>query len=127
MEMEYFTLVRAGTPTFDLVDLEGNVVCQGKQQLKPMVMPGPGVAEHPDDDLWDSIIAASRQALERFTEDPASIVGMGLWLKQKAGIQCIGCIDGEEMLSERVKNFSQVFCRTILSFALALFQRKESA
>jgi sugar (pentulose or hexulose) kinase len=61
-----------------IFDLEGNVVCQGKKDLQPMHMPKPGVAEHPNDDLWDTIVAASRQAMARFSEDVNSIVGMGL-------------------------------------------------
>jgi sugar (pentulose or hexulose) kinase len=61
-----------------IFDLEGNVVCQGKKDLQPIFMPAPGVAEHPGDDLWDSIVSASRQAMERFSGDVKSILGIGL-------------------------------------------------
>ena len=33
---------------------------------------------HPDDDLWESIVAASREAMTKFTGDPADILGVGL-------------------------------------------------
>ena len=33
---------------------------------------------HPDDDLWESIVAASREAMTKFPGDPADIVGVGL-------------------------------------------------
>jgi len=61
-----------------IFDLEGNVVCQGKKDLQAMHMPKPGVAEHPGDDLWDTIVAAGRQAMERFSGDIKDILGMGL-------------------------------------------------
>lgn len=59
-------------------DLEGTVVSEGRQALRPMSRPHNGVVEHPDDDLWDSIAAASRQALAGFPGDPADIIGVGL-------------------------------------------------
>ena len=61
-----------------IFDLDGNVVSEGKESLKPTNLPAPGKVEHPDDDLWDSVAAASREAMNQFTGDPASIVGMGL-------------------------------------------------
>ena len=59
MKKKYIIGLDGGTQSTKVIifDLEGNVVCQGKQELNPMFMPRPGVAEHPDDDLWDSIIA----------------------------------------------------------------------
>ena len=59
-------------------DAAGNVVAQGRQALRPMSRPRHGVAFHPDDDLWDSIAAASRQAMEGFTGDPGEIAAVGL-------------------------------------------------
>ena len=43
-----------------------------------MSRPRHGVAVHPDDDLWDSIAAASREAMDGFAGDPREIVGVGL-------------------------------------------------
>ncbi len=59
-------------------DLEGNVVCEGRQALRPVSRPRNGIVEHPDDDLWDSIAAASRQAMSKFPGDPKDIIGVGL-------------------------------------------------
>jgi len=59
-------------------DLDGRAVCEGRQPLRPMRMPAPGVVEHPDDDLWDSLAGASRQAMQRFPGDPAEILAVGL-------------------------------------------------
>ena len=47
--------------------------------LRPMSRPRHGVAVHPDDDLWTSIAAASRQAMaELFARRPREIAGVGL-------------------------------------------------
>jgi sugar (pentulose or hexulose) kinase len=61
-----------------IFDLAGNVVAQGRQPLRPMNTPRPGVVEHPGDDLWDSICAASRQAMAAFPGDPGELIGVGL-------------------------------------------------
>jgi sugar (pentulose or hexulose) kinase len=61
-----------------VVDLEGHVVAEGRQALRPMSRPKHGVVFHPDDDLWDSLAAASRQAMGRFDGDPSEIAGVGL-------------------------------------------------
>lgn len=57
---------------------DGRVVSQGRQTLLPMSRPRYGVVEHPDDDLWTSIAAASRQAMAAFPGDPRDILGVGL-------------------------------------------------
>lgn len=59
-------------------DFEGNVVCEGRQGLRAMDRPHYGIVEHPDDDLWESIVAASREAMTKFPGDPEEIVGVGL-------------------------------------------------
>ena len=61
-----------------IYDLEGNAVAEGRQVLRAASRPRPGIVEHPDDDLWDSIVHASRAALARFNGDPGDIVGVGL-------------------------------------------------
>jgi sugar (pentulose or hexulose) kinase len=61
-----------------VVDAAGNVVSQGRRALRPMCRPRHGVAVHPDDDLWDSIAVASRQAMEAFRGDPQEIAAVGL-------------------------------------------------
>jgi sugar (pentulose or hexulose) kinase len=59
-------------------DATGAIVAEGRRTLRPLVRPRHGIAFHPDDDLWDSIAAASRDALGAFTGDPREIVGVGL-------------------------------------------------
>ena len=61
-----------------IYDGSGNIVARGQQPLRPMSRPRPGVAFHPDDDLWDSIAAASREAMAAFAADPSDIAGIGL-------------------------------------------------
>src|SRR5664279_606709 len=80
MSGKYIIGVDGGSQSSKVVvfDLEGNVVCEGRQVLRPMSRPRNGIVEHPDDDLWDSITSASRQAMAHFGGDPAEIVGVGL-------------------------------------------------
>ncbi|WP_424216911.1 FGGY-family carbohydrate kinase (plasmid) [Streptomyces sp. BI20] len=62
-------------------DEDGRPLASGRTPLRPYDTPRPGVVEHPDDDLWDSIGSASRAALAAFAArggDPAHIVGVGL-------------------------------------------------
>ena len=61
-----------------IYDREGNAVAEGRQALRPSSRPKPGIVEHPDDDLWDSLAGASRRALANFEGDPRDIVGLGL-------------------------------------------------
>jgi len=80
MAGKYLIGVDGGTQSSKVVvyDLEGNVVCEGKRALRPMDHPEPGLAEHPDDDLWESIVAASREAMTKFPGDPGDILAVGL-------------------------------------------------
>lgn len=59
-------------------DERGVVAAEGRVPLRANHTPAPGVVEHPDDDIWDSIAQACRIAMASFTGDPADIVGVGL-------------------------------------------------
>lgn len=59
-------------------DIDGNVVARGTKPLRPMDQPRKGVAEHPDDDLWDSLQVAARQAMDELGDRVTDIVGIGL-------------------------------------------------
>ncbi|WP_020498571.1 FGGY-family carbohydrate kinase [Sciscionella marina] len=59
-------------------DDRGKLHGWGRKALRPNENPRPGVVEHPDDDLWDSIGAATRAALTGFAGDPAEIQAVGL-------------------------------------------------
>ena len=76
----YLVGIDCGTQSAKVVvyDAAGNAVARGRQPLQPMDRPRHGVAIHPDDDLWDSIAAASRQAMASFAGDVGEIVGIGL-------------------------------------------------
>lgn len=80
MSQQYIIGIDGGTQSTKVVifDLQGNIISSGNQPLKPLHKPRTGVAEHPDDDLWKSLLAASQQAMQNFTGDPAAIIGIGL-------------------------------------------------
>lgn len=80
MSTKYLVAVDGGTQSTKIVifDTDGNVVCEGKRDLRPLHLADPGIVEHPDDDLWDSFVAASREALSRFPGDVKDIIGIGL-------------------------------------------------
>ncbi|AZH77247.1 MULTISPECIES: FGGY-family carbohydrate kinase [Microbacterium] len=61
-----------------IVDGDGTVHASARVALRPYSSPAPGRWEHPDDDLWDSIVAATRAAVADFAGDPAEIRGIGL-------------------------------------------------
>lgn len=61
-----------------VVDEDGAVHASAQRALRPTVSPAPGSVVHPDDDVWDSIAEACRDALAAFDGDPAAIVGVGL-------------------------------------------------
>lgn len=61
-----------------LFDLNGREVCAQSVRLRPMALDSTGRAEHPDDDLWDSLVRACRKMFDAFTGDRRAIVGVGL-------------------------------------------------
>lgn len=83
MKSKYLMGVDVGTQSAKVVifDLDGNAICEGKQQLRKMDIPAPLLAEHPDDDLWDSLKIAFRRVMRRFGElggQPQDILAMGV-------------------------------------------------
>jgi sugar (pentulose or hexulose) kinase len=70
MKKQYLMGVDVGTQSAKVVifDLDGNVICEGKQQLRKLEIPAPLLAEHPDDDLWDALKVAFRRVMQRFAE-----------------------------------------------------------
>ncbi|GGF30828.1 kinase [Marmoricola endophyticus] len=59
-------------------DSTGGVVAQGRRALRPLARPVPGVAEHPDDDLWDATAAACREAVSGLGDARGDIAAVGL-------------------------------------------------
>ena len=80
MRGPYFIGVDCGTQSAKVViyDAVGNAVAHGTQALKAMSRPRHGVAIHPGDDLWDSIVAASRQAMASFKGEGREILAVGI-------------------------------------------------
>ncbi|WP_158865769.1 FGGY-family carbohydrate kinase [Leifsonia sp. AG29] len=80
MTTKYILGIDGGSQSSKVVifDTDGRVVCQAVEDLQPMYTPAPGVAEHPGDDLYDSIVAAASRAMAAFPGDPGDIVGVGL-------------------------------------------------
>jgi sugar (pentulose or hexulose) kinase len=76
----YLVGVDCGTQSAKVVvyDAAGNAVASGQRGLAPMSRPSHGVVVHPDDDVWDAIAAASRQAMAGFVGDTSEIVGVGI-------------------------------------------------
>lgn len=61
-----------------VVDEHGEVHASAQRPLRATVSPLPGRVVHPDDDLWNTIAATTREALGGFAGDPAHLVGVGL-------------------------------------------------
>lgn len=61
-----------------IFDDQGQVVSRAAVPLQPLQAPAPGLAEHPGDDLWESIGEACRRAMVEFPGEPEEIIGVGL-------------------------------------------------
>ena len=61
-----------------VVDDSGVVHASAQHPLRPLESPRPGWVVHPDDDLWESVGAACRDALDAFARSPADIEAVGL-------------------------------------------------
>lgn len=78
--MKYAIGIDGGTQStkVGIYDLDGNVICEEKVTLRPLYVPDADTAEHPDDDLWDSLVSACRGLMQRFKGNPNDILGIGL-------------------------------------------------
>ncbi|MEM7285842.1 MAG: FGGY-family carbohydrate kinase [Actinomycetota bacterium] len=59
----------------------GEVVAEAHHALRPLEIPAPNRAVHPDDDLWDATVAALTAAVDQFSRagrDVAAIDAMGI-------------------------------------------------
>lgn len=80
MTTKYIIGLDGGSQSSKVVifDTDGHVVCDSSEPLAPMHTPGAGIAEHPHDDLYDSMVAAASRAMKSFPGNPADIIGVGL-------------------------------------------------
>ena len=78
--MRYLVGVDGGSQSTKVLifDDAGRVVSQGAAPLRPLNLPREGVAEHPDDDLWDTLAKACREALSKFPGKPSELTALGL-------------------------------------------------
>lgn len=58
--------------------LDGKILCEKKNALRPLYSPDADTAEHPEDDLWDSLKKTCCQVMEQYTGDPNDIIAIGL-------------------------------------------------
>jgi sugar (pentulose or hexulose) kinase len=56
----------------------GVEVCSQTVRLRPLHLYGEGRAEHPDDDLWESLQEACKGLFAKFTGERNAIIGIGL-------------------------------------------------
>ncbi len=78
--MKYVIGIDGGTQSTKVAiyDLNGNIVCEESVKLRPLYVPDADTAEHPDDDLWDSLVKASRGLMQKFDGNKEDILGIGL-------------------------------------------------
>lgn len=104
--MRYLIGVDGGSQSTKVVifDQEGRIVSQGKKELQPMILSPGGFVEHPGDDLYDSFVEASREAMSKFPGKPEEIVGLGL-----CTIRCCRVLlDENGMLAAPVQNWMDI-------------------
>lgn len=78
--MKYIVGIDGGTQStkVSVFDIEGNIICEEKKRLSPLYSPDADTAEHPGDDLWDSLKETSKKLMDKFKFDKKDIVGIGL-------------------------------------------------
>lgn len=80
MKNEYIIAIDGGTQSTKVAifDTLGTEICAHTVKLRPMDLYGDSRAEHPDDDLWDSLIEACKEMFKKFQGDKKDIIGVGL-------------------------------------------------
>lgn len=74
-----------------LFDAVGHEVCSHSVALRPLELFANNRAEHPDDDLWDSLKSACQELFQKFDGNERDIVGVGL-----GSIRCCRALIGED-------------------------------
>ena len=77
---KYIIAIDGGTQStkLSIFDTAGRDICSASVPLQPIRFYGDSRAEHPGDDLWDSLKAACRRLFEKFTGNKGRIIGVGL-------------------------------------------------
>ena len=77
---EYIVAIDGGTQSTKLAifNTAGHEICSETIQLQPIRVYGDSRAEHPDDDLWESLKRACRGLFKKFNGERDHIIGVGL-------------------------------------------------
>ncbi len=80
MKNQYIIAIDGGTQSTKVAifDTSGTEVCSHTIKLREIELGDNGRAEHPDDDLWDSLKLACNEMFEKFHGDKKDIIGVGL-------------------------------------------------
>lgn len=80
MDKTYIVAIDGGTQStkVSIFDTQGHEICSQGVKLRPMHLYGDSRAEHPDDDLWDSLKEACQSVFRKFEGDRERIIGVGL-------------------------------------------------
>ncbi|HCY86632.1 MAG TPA: sugar kinase [Desulfobacteraceae bacterium] len=90
---KYIIAIDGGTQStkLSIFNTNGVEICSESVPLHPIHFYGNGRAEHPGDDLWDSLKAACRGLFQKFTGDRDRIIGVGL-----GSIRCCRALIGTD-------------------------------
>jgi sugar (pentulose or hexulose) kinase len=77
---QYIMAIDGGSQSTKVVifDTAGTEICSHTVGLRALHLYGEERAEHPDDDLWESLKQACRGMFDKFTGDKNAIIGVGL-------------------------------------------------
>lgn len=80
MKKKYIMGIDVGTQStkVTIFDFKGNVICEEKEELVTLYCPSPGVVEHPQDTLWESLKLATKRVLAKFNGNTEEIIGVGI-------------------------------------------------
>ncbi len=80
MDNKYIIAIDGGTQSTKVAifDTVGTEICSDTVKLREIALYGDHRAEHPEDDLWESLKLASVEMLKTFPGDKKDIIGVGL-------------------------------------------------
>ena len=80
MKNQYIIAIDGGTQStkVGIFDTVGTEVCSHTIKLREIELGENGRAEHPEDDLWDSLKLACHEMFKKFHGDKKDIIGVGL-------------------------------------------------
>lgn len=80
MDNKYIIAIDGGTQSTKVAifDIAGTEICSHTVKLREIELYGDDRAEHPEDDLWDSLKLACNEMFKHFHDDKKNIIGVGL-------------------------------------------------